>query len=145
MKAKILIIGIGLMFNSISFAQIAKTKVIEPVSTVNEVAQNVKMFSVEFDTQDNLFLKDFDCHNWQNQGGLDEGEAINQFSARRISYKGVDALRIRTVAKSKRVFLNNYPFFYKVKKVNEKEFIFISKKMNQYFDNTDNIKVLFFQ
>lgn len=144
MKTKIFLLSIGLMFNSVMFAQSQKanTKVVAPVT---DVTQNVNLTTVKFDTQDNLFLKDFDCHNWQNQGGLDEGEAINQFSGRRIAYKGVDALRVRTTVKSKRVFLNHYPFFYKVKKISEKEFILISKKFNDYFDNTDIVEVLIFQ
>lgn len=144
MKTKILILGIGLMFNSVMFAQTEKANK-SVVTPTTEVSQNVNLTIVKFDTQDNLFLKDFDCHNWQNQGGLDEGEAINQFSGRRIAYKGVNALRVRTTTKTKRVFLNHYPFFYKVKKISEKEFILISKKFNDYFNNTDIVEVLIFQ
>ena len=144
MKTKILILGIGLMFNSVMFAQTEKANK-SVVTPTTEVTQNVNLTTVKFDTQDNLFLKDFDCHNWQNQGGLDEDEAINQFSGRRIAYKGVNALRVRTTTKSKRVFLNHYPFFYKVKKISDKEFILISKKFNDYFNNTDIVEVLIFQ
>lgn len=144
MKTKILILGIGLMFNSVMFAQTEKANK-SVVTPTTEVSQNVNLTTVKFDTQDNLFLKDFDCHNWQNQGGLDEGEAINQFSGRRIAYKGVNALRVRTTTKTKRVFLNHYPFFYKVKKISDKEFILISKKFNDYFNNTDIVEVLIFQ
>ena len=144
MKTKIFLLSIGLMFNSVMFAQSQKanTKVVAPVT---DVTQNVNLTTVKFDTQDNLFLKDFDCHNWQNQGGLDEGEPINKFSARRIEYKGKDAIRIRTTEKTKRVFLNQYPFSYKVKKISNFEFIIVSKKFNEYFDGTDIFQAIFFQ
>ena len=103
---------------------------------------------VKFDTQDNLFLEAFkfpNCNEWENQGGLDEGEPINKFSARRIEYKGKDAIRIRTTEKTKRVFLNQYPFSYKVKKISNFEFIIVSKKLNDYFDGTDIFQAIFFQ
>lgn len=144
MKTKILLIAFGLLFNSVTYGQ-AKSKVVVPVS---EVTQNINLTLVKFDTQDNLFLKSFkfpNCNEWENQGGLDEGEAINQFSGRRISYKGTDAFRVRTTKKTKKVFLNNYSFFYKVQKISENEFVIISKKFNYYFDNTDIIEVLIFQ
>ena len=67
MKTKIFLLSIGLMFNSVMFAQTQKanTKVVAPVT---DVTQNVNLTTVKFDTQDNLFLKDFDCNNWQSQG-----------------------------------------------------------------------------
>lgn len=100
---------------------------------------------VQFDTQDNVFLKDFDCNNWQNSGGIDDGEPVNQYSGRRMLYKGNHAVRFRTTEKAKRLFLNKYPFSYKVKKISDFEFIVVSKKFNDYFDGTDVIEAIFYR
>lgn len=97
---------------------------------------------VKFDTQDNLFNESFG-DGWVNQGGF--GDPLGKYSARREMYKGNHAIRFKTTEKTKRLFLNQYPFSYKVKKISDFEFIVTSKKMNDYFDGTDWISAIFFQ
>lgn len=98
---------------------------------------------VKFDTQDNIFKKAFG-NDWVHQED-EPNEPVNQYSLKRIDYKGGDALRVRTEEPTKRVFLNLYPYSYKVKKISNTEFIITSKKFQKYFDNTDVIQAIFFK
>ena len=98
---------------------------------------------IEFDTQDNLYKEAFECV-WKHQLDAIEDPSedyVREYMAKRIDYKGGDALRVFSTKKIKTVRLNNFPFSFKVKKISPYECIVISKYFQRYFDNTDNIQV----
>lgn len=89
---------------------------------------------VKFDTQDNLYFKNYDI-GWR-------GQTEQSYNVKRESYKGKDILRIKLEEPAKRIVFNDFPYSYKVKKINNKEFIVTSKYWQKYWDSTDTIETL---
>ena len=95
----------------------------------------LSVFSLlQFDTQDAIFREGFSTR-WKPQ-------SEKTFIVSRESYKGKDVLRFKSNSKTKGILLNNFTYSYKVRKVNDKEFIIFCKNWQNYWDGSDVIEIL---
>lgn len=97
----------------------------------------IKLEMVEFDTQDNLVKLD---SVWKQNLDLNNNfKPLEKFGLRRFSdtemwFKSEESVSM--------IRLNNFPYSYKIKKVSNREFIIKSKKLQNYFDGTDNVTII---
>ena len=93
----------------------------------------------EFDTQDNL-VKGLAYNEWKQNLNLDTFEPLQEVGLRR---DGDYTFWVKTDRPAKSIRINNYPYKYKVKKISPNHFAVRSVRLQDYFDNTDNIQIIF--
>lgn len=92
---------------------------------------------VTFDTQDEIF-NNCDDHSWAPQ-------STESYLVKRESLNGKDVLRVHTKKSTRMIWLNKFNQPYKVKKINQHEFVVSCKNWQSYWNDTDFIQILFLQ
>ena len=93
---------------------------------------------VRFDTQDNVMQTAFSSNLVQNVN-LDTFEPLQNFGLWRHS---PTKMWFKSKTPVKAVFLNNFPYWYKVKRVSLYHYEIECKNLQKYFDNTDIVEVV---
>ena len=91
---------------------------------------------LKFDTQDNVVFKD--CE-WKQNVDLETFQPIGEIGLWRDSNT---TIWIKSKTPLKTVRLNNFPYWYKVKKISSKHFQIKCKKFPEYWNNEDVIQVV---
>lgn len=90
---------------------------------------------VRFDTQDQISKVAFE-NEWKHTNQA-------HYLVFREKFNGKDVLRVHTRKRTKKIFLYNFQYNYRVKKVSSHEFIIYCKNWNSYWNDTDIINILF--
>lgn len=93
---------------------------------------------VKFDTQDNL-VKTCEATDWSQNVNLDTFQPLQTYGLWRYA---PTKIWFKSKTPVKAIAINNFPYWYKVKRISLYHYEIECKKMQNYFDQTDVIEII---